>query len=106
MLLRMSKRTALGSSLPVGRLVTTTVPPELVIGPTLAFHGAPICSVRPLPLKFGGDQVPGVGWLSTMPQIEPEGTLTVLTPGLGSVTLTGLGPVYGPPGPLQVTVNR
>ena len=87
------------------RLVTLTVPPEALIGPTLAFQGAPIATAKPLPLKTGASQVPGVGAISTMPQIEPAGTVTELTPGAGNVTLTGLVPVYGPPGPLQVTVK-
>ena len=63
------------------------------MGPALAFQGAPLCTATPLPLKPGGPQVPVVGWVSTMPQTEPAGTLTLLTPGIGNTTLTGLGPV-------------
>ena len=77
----------------VWRLVTVTVPPTPVIGPSLALQGAPALTTRPLPLKVGGDQVPGLGWVSTMPQIEPEGTDTEVTPGLGNTTFTGLVPV-------------
>ncbi len=98
------KPTSLPSSLP-GLLLTTTAPPWPLTGPTLACHGAPICRLTPLAWKSGAAQLPPEGGVSMIPQIDPAGTLTLLMPGLGRTTATGLGPVYGPFGP-QLMVNR
>ena len=58
-----------------------------------------------LPEHTGSFQLPAGGVSLTMHR-APAGTLTLLTPGLGNTTATGFGPVYGPPSPVQVTLNK